>query len=488
MVMIIVTALSFLLGLVLITTFYISRHFKDDTLLAGTMRGLANTGGMLVVDSACVAKIHHVLTVKERSDSLDVLLCSSSLSSLKEYATPALPPLATLVMDDRAKIRALERREYLSKLRSYRLSGLICNNQLDPDLPRVESETAFKCLPRKYRRSACMDGRMNFPKACAEFGGVNQTALYVPEPERVGEVAARAVVNAATRKTCEASAAVGISKCGEVPLGLLKGGTASGQFAAGVPEAKVLTMRSGNRPIWRREALDLHLSMIREGKDVSPLHYPGAHPAIQRAIDDKVDVKDKTAAVFGSISPWVESILHHNGVKSPTMTVDYNQPISHDERTDTELMAVMLEQDVQFDVAVSYSSIEHDGQGRYGDPLDPDGDLAAMKEAWLKVAPGGWLLLQVPVGPNDSFRNYSQRIYGPARLPLLIRGWEYVGMATSNKMYGPEEAFMLSEVPKDSSVIILRKPESVHADDLLDSSKFGGLVCDIIIKRCGMQQ
>ena len=53
------------------------------------------------------------------------------------------------------------------------------------------------------------------------------------------------------------------------------------------------------------------------------------------------------------------------------MTVDYNQPISHDKRMNTELMNVMLEDDSQFDVIVSYSSIEQDGQGRYGDPLDP---------------------------------------------------------------------------------------------------------------------
>lgn len=41
-----------------------------------------------------------------------------------------------------------------------------------------------------------------------------------------------------------------------------------------------------------------------------------------------------------------------------------------------------------FDVAVSYSSIENDSRGRHGDPLDPDGDLAAMKEVWLMVSPG----------------------------------------------------------------------------------------------------
>jgi len=33
-----------------------------------------------------------------------------------------------------------------------------------------------------------------------------------------------------------------------------------------------------------------------------------------------------------------------------------------------------------FDVAVSASSFDHDGLGRYGDPLCPDGDLLAMDE------------------------------------------------------------------------------------------------------------
>lgn len=32
-----------------------------------------------------------------------------------------------------------------------------------------------------------------------------------------------------------------------------------------------------------------------------------------------------------------------------------------------------------FDLALSISSFEHDGLGRYGDPLNPDGDLLAMR-------------------------------------------------------------------------------------------------------------
>jgi hypothetical protein len=55
--------------------------------------------------------------------------------------------------------------------------------------------------------------------------------------------------------------------------------------------------------------------------------------------------------------------------------------------------------------------IEHVGLGRYGDPLDPDADVAAMRELQRVVAPGGSLLLATPVGARriqfDAHRVYS---------------------------------------------------------------------------------
>jgi SAM-dependent methyltransferase len=55
--------------------------------------------------------------------------------------------------------------------------------------------------------------------------------------------------------------------------------------------------------------------------------------------------------------------------------------------------------------------VEHVGLGRYGDPLDAEGDLAAMNELKRVVAPGGDLLLVVPVGrPRVVFN--AHRIYG----------------------------------------------------------------------------
>ena len=49
-----------------------------------------------------------------------------------------------------------------------------------------------------------------------------------------------------------------------------------------------------------------------------------------------------------------------------------------------------------FDCIVSVSTIEHIGLGAYGDPVNPQGDLIAMANAWTWLKPGGWMYLDVP--------------------------------------------------------------------------------------------
>ena len=62
---------------------------------------------------------------------------------------------------------------------------------------------------------------------------------------------------------------------------------------------------------------------------------------------------------------------------------------------------------------------------------------------------------------------------------MLIRGGrEYVGVATPDKLFKSKDSFSLRDVRESSNVIILRKPESVGADEVLDPTKVGGLECD----------
>lgn len=59
--------------------------------------------------------------------------------------------------------------------------------------------------------------------------------------------------------------------------------------------------------------------------------------------------------------------------------------------------------------------VEHIGLGRYGDPLDPLGDLKAIAELKRVLAPGGILLFVVPIGrPRIMFN--AHRIYSFAQI------------------------------------------------------------------------
>jgi SAM-dependent methyltransferase len=72
--------------------------------------------------------------------------------------------------------------------------------------------------------------------------------------------------------------------------------------------------------------------------------------------------------------------------------------------------------------------IEHVGLGRYGDPLNPDGDLQAIRELVRVLGPGGNLLVVVPVGrPRIQFN--AHRIYRFSAFREYFAGLELVESA-----------------------------------------------------------
>ena len=138
----------------------------------------------------------------------------------------------------------------------------------------------------------------------------------------------------------------------------------------------------------------------------------------------------KRVAVLGSLVPWYECIALAYGAGS-IFTVEYGPRSSDDARfqfvTPGGMAAAVAAGTWQpFDVALSISSFEHDGLGRYGDPLSGDGDLATMAYVQKHVVrPGGHLLLAVPTGP-DCLEFNEQRVYGAGRLPRILAGWRQV--------------------------------------------------------------
>lgn len=73
-------------------------------------------------------------------------------------------------------------------------------------------------------------------------------------------------------------------------------------------------------------------------------------------------------------------------------------------------------------------TVEHVGLGRYGDRIDPGGDQRAFTELQRVIAPGGDLLVVVPVGKQRLCFN-AHRIYSHATILQTFAGFELMDAA-----------------------------------------------------------
>ena len=131
------------------------------------------------------------------------------------------------------------------------------------------------------------------------------------------------------------------------------------------------------------------------------------------------DLPNKSVAVIGSLEPWIECICMNNGIKDIT-TVEYNPPVCTHPYLKIMSYNDFVVSDKKYDIIISYSSIEHSGLGRYGDPIDPNGDIKAMEQIVEKLNINGHILLGIPVG-KDSIVWNAHRVYGRKRLNLLLK-------------------------------------------------------------------
>jgi hypothetical protein len=76
----------------------------------------------------------------------------------------------------------------------------------------------------------------------------------------------------------------------------------------------------------------------------------------------------------------------------------------------------------QYELVSSLHALEHVGLGRYGDPIAPDGFERALAHTAAFVAPGGSLMISLPVAEME--RNLvqfnSQRLFSNSRLADLL--------------------------------------------------------------------
>ena len=207
---------------------------------------------------------------------------------------------------------------------------------------------------------------------------------------------------------------------------------------AGWPFMEFLDIGQGFKPEWSQELIDTLVNIGKKNGDFSCKHYPKSVPQLYEAMERVMSMeKDKklNVLVAGSISPWVEAVvLSRPGIQlNKLVTTDYNPIQINSDQIEFVSMEDLKQNrpDPLFDLVISYSSIEHDGLGRYGDPINPDGDFAAVKEYALMLRDGGYLILGIPqtksLDGKGEIKQNGQRIYSHARAEKLMEGFTKVG-------------------------------------------------------------
>jgi hypothetical protein len=182
-----------------------------------------------------------------------------------------------------------------------------------------------------------------------------------------------------------------------------------------------ITLDDGSKAsFYSRDLINTYIEKIKLNQT---FYYGNTDLWLYKALE-KYPILGKEVVIIGSTVPWYESVVIAYG-GYPT-TIEYNKIVSDDDRLTLMTVEEFNNNPKKFDVILSISSIEHDGLGRYGDPINPTGDLefmATAKEKYLRE--DGVMILAVPTG-RDCLTWNAHRIYGPLRLPLLLKEWNLI--------------------------------------------------------------
>ncbi|CAG2256969.1 unnamed protein product [Mytilus edulis] len=186
-------------------------------------------------------------------------------------------------------------------------------------------------------------------------------------------------------------------------------------------------------PIWTKSLLNEYVALAKEGKLFGTYGIPETN-ALRDGLQHAPGVKGGRVLVIGSEKPWVEACLIEIGAKS-IVTLEYGKIKSEHEQITTMVPSEYRRQFLDnklglFDAVVSFSSIEHSGLGRYGDALNPWGDLIVVARAWCVTKTNGSLVLGVLYDINNDYITFNaHRCYGRKRYPYLTTNWNqhYLG-------------------------------------------------------------
>lgn len=195
---------------------------------------------------------------------------------------------------------------------------------------------------------------------------------------------------------------------------------------------------------WTRQVIDSYIKKTKQLREImrkQELEYTKVNKICSYGKQQTLDIAktlqnwnkevfDRNVLVIGSEKPWLEGMLLGYGARKVT-TLEYGFIVSEHPNVQTidsntmrkEILSGYTQAFGSFDTAFSFSSIEHSGLGRYGDPVNPFADIEQVAQISCLIKKGGTLFLGLPIGA-DKLEWNAHRIYGKFRLPLLTLNFQ----------------------------------------------------------------
>jgi len=148
--------------------------------------------------------------------------------------------------------------------------------------------------------------------------------------------------------------------------------------------------------------------------DAHYVYHTGWAARVLRELSPEKHIDISSSLMFSAITSAFLKVNHYD-YRMPTLSLDGLECGKQD------LLNLRFE-----DGSISSLScmhvIEHIGLGRYGDPINPHGDREAAKELIRVLAPGGHLIIVVPLAERARIRFNGHRIYDLSRVRSMFKG------------------------------------------------------------------
>ncbi len=190
--------------------------------------------------------------------------------------------------------------------------------------------------------------------------------------------------------------------------------------------------KTAHVPVWEKDVVEQWSRSCEAGELVGSYGVAFTAELFKGLHRIKSDITGGRVLVIGSENPWVEACALAAGAAS-VVTLEYGAIKSSHPQVTTLTPSEMRQKYAsgtlgEFDVILTMSSVEHSGLGRYGDALNPYGDLQAIARAWCVARPKAPMLIAVPHEKTkfDTIEFNAHRIYGPVMYSNLVANWQQI--------------------------------------------------------------